>query len=369
MTGVNWDYALATRDAAIQYYPGFHIIPMIDGTGGHSTATTATVVSNLMQFANKASSYYLPTGEFVVASFRMESKTIDWWQAILTAMPIPTVFIGVFNNYGNATPYASICHTSSVWGYGADPLAIQSTANYAATARSRGHKWMAPIVPQNTRPNQGWYEEAIGTQSLKASWVRAISEASDYVQEITWNDFSEGGQAAVSVKNGWVINDLNAYYITWWKTGAAPAILRDAIYLSHRNQLLAATPQHTSTNPMVQNVSRPQESAPADLVECRVFAVEAGTLSIRVGGTVTSGVHSGGTVTTRAVVAGEQSLTAPLGLGPISATLVRTSNGATTATILSPITVVSNPPVQDREYFRFSSLRTTTDYFVPSYIP
>ena len=56
----------------------------------------------------------------------------------------------------------------------------------------------------------------------------------------TWNDYSEGSQFAPSQKHGWSLLDINAYYLAQFKTGSAPPITRDAVYLTHRTQAVAA---------------------------------------------------------------------------------------------------------------------------------
>lgn len=358
LSGSNWDDYIALRDAAVQYYPGFYVLPMVDANGAHKDATASQVANSISQFANRTSSYTMPNGKYLFGSFKAEGKDQAWWQAIIDALKteknIDAVFCAVFLNYGaQYANYKAITTIGSYWGSGSDPKVIPQVADNAAVARANGQKWMMPIQPQNIRCGQRLYDEALGTAALRAAWARAIKDNVDYIQFVTWSDFSEGGQVVPSVQSGFVNCDLSAYYMTQWKTGAAPTILRDAIYLSHRNQLLNATPQFTSTAPMTQRALS-NRTPEADIVEVLTFLTAPAAMTINVGGNIT----------TYTAPAGEFTKTVPLANGAISANAVR--NGASVAYIGSPIGCQSAPPVQDRGYYKFSSLRSTDTYDVPT---
>jgi hypothetical protein len=360
LTGQNWDNYMALRDAAIQYFPGFYVIPMIDANGAHGTATAAQNANSIAQFANRASSYYVDGNKLLVGSFRTEGKTQQWWLDVFNAAKanhnIDVSFVSVFLNYASqGGNYLTITDIGSTWGMGSDPGVISKFSNVAATARSRGQKWMQPIQPQNIRPNQFTFDEALGTGSLRAGWARAVKDNADYIQLVTWSDFSEGGQTVPSVQSGYVNVDLCAYYMTQWKTGVKPTILKDAIYLSHRNQLLATTPAFVSTSPMTQRAQTNRTTA-ADIVEVLTFFTAPATVTVNIG----ANVH------TYTAPAGEYPQTFPMVNGAIKVTAVRSGNPV--ATVTSPIGCMASPPVQDRGYYRFSSLRPTSTYYVPSHI-
>jgi hypothetical protein len=58
-----------------------------------------------------------------------------------------------------------------------------------------------------------------------------------FVRMITWNDNGEATEFAPSSSSQFLFYDLSAYYIQWYKSGRAPAIIRDATYYSHRTQI------------------------------------------------------------------------------------------------------------------------------------
>src|SRR4051794_17457423 len=156
-----------------------------------------------------------------------------------------------------------------------------------------------------------------------------------------------------SPTHGYSFLDLNAYYLTWFKTGAAPAIKRDAVYLTHRKHAVAAKPTFAQTKLMKHGGGAPARNT----VEALTFSRAAGTVQITVGGTTTS----------CAVDAGVDTCTVPLRTGSVSAKLVR--GGATVASLKSPFSVTSAPHVQDLEYVGSSSLRQGTTASAPAPAP
>ena len=62
----------------------------------------------------------------------------------------------------------------------------------AAAAHSLGKIWMQPVAFQDVRPSQSIYDEAQNSQNLQNMWQIAIASNSEWVQLVTWNDYSEG---------------------------------------------------------------------------------------------------------------------------------------------------------------------------------
>jgi hypothetical protein len=374
-TGNNWTRAMALRDAAVTYFPGsttappFYLVPMIDGNGAHGAGTSppatiadpVRVAASINQFANRSCTY-LFNGKMLVGTFRPENPNLGvaWWQqvkdACLTNHGISIAYAHAVLNYGTSgATFDPITDVASVWGIGSDPAVINAASNLAATARARGRKWMQPIQPANIRPGQHWYDEAGNTGAFRAAWAKAVRESADFIQYVTWSDFSEGGQTMRSVQHGRVWLDLGAYYMTWWKTGVKPAILRDAIYLSHRNQLTTTTPLYPSSAPMVQRAQTGRTTA-RNTVEVLTFLTAPATITVNIG----SNVH------TYTAPAGEFPQTFPMVNGAISVSGTR--GGVSIGSITSPVGCMADPPVQDLGYFTMSSLRPddTAGMYVPT---
>ena len=85
----------------------------------------------------------------------------------------------------------------SIWGV-RTPKSIRNAPQLAAAVHHAGVAWMAPIAVQDVRYRELRYGEAGNTETLRASWERALSDHADFAQLITWNDYSESTQVAPS---------------------------------------------------------------------------------------------------------------------------------------------------------------------------
>src|SRR5205823_538233 len=99
------------------------------------------------------------------------------------------------------------------WGT-ANPQVALSAASY-----------MQPVLTQQFRPKSRQFWESSGSDTFRAGWTSAIRDGSQYVQLITWSDFSESGQvqpytdATLALNIGTAFYDLTAYYATWFERG------------------------------------------------------------------------------------------------------------------------------------------------------
>jgi Bacterial Ig domain/Glycosyl hydrolase family 71 len=162
----------------------------------------------------------------------------------------------------------------------------------------------------------------------------------------TWNDYSENTEISPSTGIGWSFLDLASYYLTRFKTGEWPAIVRDVIYVSHRVQF-ANTPPETSggKTSLMRLVSAPASSPSRDDVEVLSFLTATSTIEVDIGGSTQQVVAS----------AGESASLSPLAPGQISAQVVR--NGQVITSVASPYIVQTSFPIQDESYRIVSSGR------------
>ena len=199
---------------------------------------------------------------------------------------------------------------------------------------------MQPVSAQDARPRMSIYDEAANSTTLRQGWQVAVQQGADWVQLLTWNDYSEGTQIAPSVHNEYALLDLTSYLASVYKTGRAPQILRDTVYLSHRTQFHDAQPAFTSADPMLP---RPGGTPPRDTVEALVFSTAPAVVQIDVG-TERHECQVGDGVST---------CTFPLQVGAVSATMMRGDQVATG--VVSPFPVDAVPAVQDLQYVFRSS--------------
>ncbi len=352
-----WQNVVLMMQAAHAVDPGFKIMLMPDMGGSLAGKDVATFSRAMAELAKSPAAYRLSDGRLVVSPFMAEAHPASWWKSFQDTMKasygisvalLPT-FVGNEQTY--ASSFAPISYGMSIWGARNpawnDPTLTYSTSprGRAASIKARGMKWMQPVSVQDERPDQGVFDEARNTENLRDSWELARDTQAEFVQIPTWNDYSEGTQLAPSAKHGWTFLDLSSYYLTWYKIGTAPKIVRDTIYLTHRTQPAAAKPSYPQTKLMTVRGG----SAPVDSVEALTFLTAPADVVINVG------THN----YRCAAQAGVDTCTVPLGPGRISAWVAR--NGSTVAGVTSGASVTSKPLVQDLQYVGVSSGRTPSD--------
>jgi len=352
-TTQQWTNVRLMMQAAAEV-PGFKIIPMPDMTGALKDTDVTKMSSRMAELAKFASVYRIG-GKMVLQPFTSERKPVSWWSSVISTMTntyaTPVTFFPLFQNEQTYGPiFAPITYGMANWG-NRDPV-WNNPANTSSTGpigritkvHNLGDKWMQPISVQDERPREGRYFEAANTQNLRNTWEIARKGRAEFAQLATWNDLPEGSGMVPSLKHGYSFLDLNAYYITWFKTGVAPPILRNAVYLTHRKQKRAAKQTYPQTK-LMTNLDG--GAAGRDTVEALTFSKSAGTVQVVVGAQTYS----------CAVDAGVDTCTVPLGNGAVSAKL---TVGTSVTRLTSPYAVSATPYVQDFEYTASSSLRQGT---------
>lgn len=163
---------------------------------------------------------------------------------------------------------------------------------------------LAPVAPQDFRPKDGIFSEANCSVTFRNGWESALNGSAEYVHLITWNDYSEHTIISPSTGTRDSFYDLTAYYTHWFKTGAPPALQREAVYYFHRSQrtdseVVQPTPQNVTFSAV--------NGAPGvDFVEMLAFLNAPATLVVTM-----NGVNH-----TLDVDQGMQSFYVPLQFGP-----------------------------------------------------
>lgn len=205
-----------------------------------------------------------------------------------------------------------------------------------------GKLWMQPVAFQDSRPRDGIFQESDNGVTHRLAWQLAEQQHAEWVQLVTWNDYAESTAMAPSVLHGWSILDMNAYDIVWFKSGRRPRVLRDAVFLSYRDQFVDARPVYHETAPMHV---LPGSGRPRDTIEAVTFATAPSDVE------VTAGTQH----YSCRVPAGRGICTFPLTLGSISAQLRR--DGEPVAVVRPDADVTDRPYVQDLQYRVVGGLR------------
>lgn len=349
-----WANENLMMQAAATAGPDFKVMIVPDMFASLGDKDPVALADGLAPLAKYPSAYRLADGRLLVAPFKAERHSPDWWRQFKDAMQtrhgervalMPT-FVGDISMY--AAAYAPVSYGLSNWG-SRNPDYNNTTATgpgsgqgRAALVHSLGVKWMQPVSLQDQRPSQQVFDEAGNTKNLRATWQLARTTGAEFVQIPTWNDYSEGTGIAPSARSGSSFLDMNSYYAVWYKTGKAPVVKRDMVYVTHRTQMSTAKPSYPTAKPMVLRGG----TQTRDTVEVLTFATAPGHVTVTVGGRV-YGCD---------VQAGVGTCTVPLVPGKVSARLSR--GFAVVAAVVSPNLVDAMPYVQDRGYVAVSSGRT-----------
>jgi hypothetical protein len=308
-------------------------------------AFAARLASLTAEVAAKAALFRLPDERVVISPFKAEAYTPVQWQRVMHRLRqegSDVALVPLFLDYrAHVDNYASLSHGLSHWGF-RSPKANASLEFYASDAHRRGKVWMQPVSLQDSRPYRGVYDEACNTENYRLTWEAAITHGAEWVHIPTWNDYSENTAIAPSTRTGWAPLDIASYYLTWFKSGSAPAIVGDMVYLSHRTHAHRARPVLHQSELMT---ARPGTSDPRDTVEVLSFFTEPAVVTLRVGQRTVQyeapeGVHAH---------------TAPLAAGQVSVQAVR--RGRTVSRATSECRVTDRPRVQDLLYHMTSSSR------------
>ncbi|MFJ5088149.1 glycoside hydrolase family 71 protein [Streptomyces sp. NPDC088674] len=348
LSGPNWDRVKLLMAAARTVDPGFRVVLMPDMVALAGT-DPGTLAARLAELAASPAAGRFADGRLVVSPFKAEAKDPGWWSQVLdilrTRHGTDAALLPVFLDFpANAARFAPLSEGFSEWG-NRSYTAQDGAAADVARAKDLGKLWMQPVSVQDARPNQGVFDEAGNTATLRASWQAAIDTDADWVQLTTWNDYSEGTQFAPSLHNGYTYLDLSSYYLTRFKTGDWPRIVRDTVYVTSRTQFAAASPAQGTAKTMRLRGN----SAPArDTVEALAFL--SAPAAVRV-------LQDGATKEER-LNTGVHPLVVPLRTGTATGEIWR--DGTRTASVRTAYPVEAKPKVQDLQYYAVSSGRTGT---------
>ena len=344
LSGQNWTASVNLMQAA-KDVGGFTVVPNLDGTASASTWTPDYVADKLATLFAYSSAQKV-AGEYLMSSFAPENRGSAFWDQVIqhleTDHHMPIKFIACFlaATDANMKAFAPFSYGFGNWGV-RTVASVTKAPNFAAKAHALGKKWMGPISFQDARPNQNKYAEASNSETIRAMWGRAMSDPADYIQMVTWNDYSESTQFAPSMAHGSTLLDINRYWMDWWRSGKAGPITADHLYLTHR--VMMSNAQVTSGIMNMAYTLGGMSTPPQDTVEALVFLVAPAQVSI---------TTSAGT-TNFNEPAGINAVTVPLKVGSISAKITR--GPLVVKNVVSPYKVVPDPLVQDFQYWASGS--------------
>ncbi|MFD9333190.1 glycoside hydrolase family 71 protein [Streptomyces sp. NPDC060028] len=345
LSGQNRDRSHLLMEAARSVDPAFKVMLMPDMTS-LKTDDPGVLADAVAELGKAPAAHRLADGRLVVSPFKAEEKNPAWWSQVMDILQsrhgIRTALVPLFLQFdANNAAFAPISYGFSEWG-SRSYVGQEGAKADVQRSHGMGKIWMQPVSVQDARPNQGIYDEAGNTATLRTTWTRAIDDGADWVQLTTWNDYSEGSQFAPSLHNGYAYLDLTSYYLTRFKTGAWPKIVRDTLYLTARTQFAAADP--TGSQSLVMTLRKGSARA-RDTVE--VLSFLTGSASVRTAVGSAKGTYQ--------APAGLHCELLPLGTGTSSAAVLR--DGKPGAGVRLPYPVDRTVDVQDLQYHAATSGR------------
>jgi hypothetical protein len=288
------------------------VMPDLSALGTSQPVVQETIAS----VASSPAAYHLPDGRLVATSFNASLGSLSFWSSILGDLSdagVDVAFVPTFLGDGFDTTYAPVCYGYGSWGT-ATPGAEAGEEGKPAGAHDGGQIYMMPELTQQYRPYAFSFWEAYNSLAFRDGWGSAIDGGTDWVQVVTWSDFSESGEiepytdATLAPDIGTGFYDLNAYYASWFLLGQPPTIDHDVLYYFYRREpVAAAAPAQSPPTTAVLAGGTPG----VDQIELLAFLVAPGTLSIN------------GQVFTQAAPAGLTSFTTPLQPGTPQFALLR----------------------------------------------
>lgn len=357
--GRSWGQVVRLLDAARAVDPSFRIVLQPDMVG-LASVDAASLAAAVAELAARPAAMRMADGSLVVSPYFAEKRSVAWWSSWKSTMSrdygLDVSLVPVLqDDLTWADDFAPISAGIGNWG-SRNPAWNPPTTTTATSPRGRiarvhalGRFWMQPVSFQDQRPSGAVFDEAANSQNLRSTWQIAREGGAEWVLLTTWNDYAEGSAFAPSSMHGEALLDLTAYYAAWFKSGSAPTVVRDAVYLTHRVQPAAALPSYPETSLMTLRGGTPVQ----DRAEALVLLTAPATVRVVAGGRSVS----------CSAPAGLSVCSVDLAVGEVSAAVVR--GGTTVASVVSPYAVSSTPTVQDLQYVAVSSLRSGRTVPVP----
>lgn len=262
------------------------VMPDLTALGSNSSA----VVQIITAVASSPAAYHLSDGRLVVSAFDASLNSAAWWQSVLSQLSskgINVAFVPTFLGWSaSAAAFAPISYGFSDWGTATAIASSQLQVAPGTAHSSYGKIFMMPVDPQQFRPKDFTYWEAGNSSAFRAAWTSSIQGDADWVQVVTWNDYSESGQispytdTSLRTDIGTGYYDLNGYYAAWFLTGQQPQITHDVLYYFYRREpTTAPAPAQSQKEVIASGTGTPEND-----IELVAFLTAPGVLKITIGG-------------------------------------------------------------------------------------
>lgn len=260
------------------------VMPDITALGSDSDAVIAIIATA----AASPAAYRLADGRLVVTAFDASLNPPSWWQSVisrLAAQGIHIAFVPTFLGWSaSADAFAPFSYGFGDWGSATVGDSSAQQGDPEIVHKTYGKIFMMPVDPQQYRPKDSVYWEAGNSGAFRDAWNSSIQGDADWIQVVTWNDFTETSaiapitDATLQRTIGTGFYNLTGYYATWFLSGGQPQITHDVLYYFYRREATtAASPAQTEKVTLVSGAAQ-------NNIELLAFLTSPGVLKITVGG-------------------------------------------------------------------------------------
>jgi len=272
------------------------VMPDISALGSDSN----TVVAIIAAAAASPAAYRLSDGRLVVSAFDAGLNPASWWQSViarLSAQGIQIAFVPTFLGWtASADAFAAFSYGFADWGTATVAGASALQGDPDIVHKTFGKIFMMPVDPQQYRPKDFRFWEAGNSAAFRGAWTGSIQGDADWVQLVTWNDFSETSaispatDATLQRTIGTGYYNLTGYYASWFLTGQQPQITHDVLYYFYRREsTTAAVPAQSQADSIATGTAQ-------NNIELLAFLTSPGVLKITIGGKTYTQNAAAGTV-------------------------------------------------------------------------
>lgn len=208
----HWTRGITLLEQAANLNNGFKILLMPDMLSIYKSNTDADTIrllaADIVFLSQYDAVFRLDDGRLVISPYFAENRSATFWKNFkqeLSSQGIEIALVALFQGWTSdvvAYEGQDILYGVSDWG---DRDTENTTNNWyddTGIAHSKDLIWMMPVAPQDHRPKSYVYREAGNFDLFRTGWDIAITTDADWIQLITWNDYSEHSHIAPSARNG-----------------------------------------------------------------------------------------------------------------------------------------------------------------------
>jgi len=276
------------------------VMPDINVIGSDSN----TVVQIIASVAANPAAYHLSDGRLVVSAFNAGINSPSWWKSVisrLNSQGIQIAFVPTFVSWpATADAFADFSYGFGAWGAATVPFAALLQGDTEIIHSTYKNIFMLPVDPQQYRPKDYVFWESSNSRAFRDAWTGSIQGDADWIQLVTWNDFSESSaispltDSTLQRNIGTGFYNLTGYYASWFLTGQQPRLTHDVLYYFYRREpTSAAGPGQGQKDTIATGVAE-------NNIELLAFLTSPGVLKITIGGKTYSQNAAAGVVSFKA---------------------------------------------------------------------